>query len=274
MKNKKILIFGKKSFIGNSLYQYLKVRHKVKIKNFNANELKTINNFDYIINCSINKDYVYKKYSRNNDIDFKIIKNIKNINTNFIFLSSRKIYKPKSNIKENSKIDCINNYEKNKLITENEILKFRSTKSIILRISNLIGYKKYNPNKVHFTYIDYLVDRVKRKEIIYNKNEFGDFLDVKTFSKIINMIIKKRVFGIYNVSLGRKVYLKEINKWLLFHLKNKNLLKSITLPQSDKIESFYLNNSKLKKSIKVKIDINYLKKECLKLSKKLFLKKN
>lgn len=274
MQNKRVLIFGKKSFIGNSLYQYLKVRHKVKIKNFNTNELKNINNFDYIINCSINKDYVYKKYSRNNDIDFKIIKNIKNINTNFIFLSSRKIYKPKSNIKEDSKIDCINNYEKNKLITENEILKFRSTKSIILRISNLIGYKKYNPNKVHFTYIDYLVDRVKRKEIIYNKNEFGDFLDVKTFSKIINMIIKKRVFGIYNVSLGRKVYLKEINKWLLFHLKNKNLLKSITLPQSDKIESFYLNNSKLKKSIKVKIDINYLKKECLKLSKKLFLKKN
>ena len=73
---------------------------------------------------------------------------------------------------------------------------------------------------------------------------------------------------------AEKVYLKEINKWLLFHLKNKNLLKSITLPQSDKIDSFYLNNSKLKKRIKIKININYLKKECLKLSKKLFLKKN
>ena len=35
-------------------------------------------------------------------------------------------------------------------------------------------------------------------------------------------------------------------------------------------ESFYLNNSKLKKKINFKISIKDLKKECFRLSKKLF----
>ena len=52
------------------------------------------------------------------------------------------------------------------------------------------------------------------------------------------------------------------------------LLLILSWGKDDKIKSFYLNNSKLKKRIKIKIDINHLKKECLKLSKKLFLKKN
>ena len=110
---KKILIFGKNSFIGTNLYTFLKNKHIVKIKSFNSKSLKNLNKFDYIINCSINKNYVKKVYSINNDIDLKIIKKL-NKDTNFIFFSSRKIYKPKANIYENSKIKCSNNYEKNK----------------------------------------------------------------------------------------------------------------------------------------------------------------
>ena len=270
LKNKKILIFGKNSFIGSNLYSYLKNKHNVKLKNFNTNELKKIDNFDYIINCCTNRNYVYKKYSKNNDIDLKIVSNIKKTDTNYIFLSSRKIYKAKSNISETSKIRCINNYEKNKLITEKKIFNLKKEKSIILRISNLIGFKKHNPNKIHFTYVDYLVDKINRKEIIDNKNEFRDFLDITTFSKIIETIIRKKIYGIYNVSVGKKVYLRDINRWLLFYFKKKDELKVVTLSKIEKTNSFYLNNSKLKKKTGIKIGINNLKKECLKLSKKLF----
>ena len=43
----------------------------------------------------------------------------------FIFLSSRKVYKSKENIKENDRLNPLSNYSKNKLITEN-LLKKRS----------------------------------------------------------------------------------------------------------------------------------------------------
>ena len=266
---KKILIFGKNSFIGTNLYTFLKNKHIVKIKSFNLESLKSLNKFDYIINCSINKKYVNDVYSINNDIDLKIVKNL-NKNTNFIFFSSRKVYKPKANIYENSKISCSNNYERNKYITEKKIFKIKGNKNIILRISNLIGIKKYNPRKIHNTYLDYLISKIKKGQLILNQNEFKDFLDINTFSKIINSIIKKKVFGTFNVSMGKKVYLRELNNWLLNSIKNKKKYKIIKLKKNKKNQSFYLNNSKLKKKIDVNINMIQLKKECIKLSKKLF----
>ncbi len=266
---KKILIFGKNSFIGSNLYTFLKNKHFVKIKSFNSKSLKKLNNFDYIINCAINKNYINKIYSKNNDFDLKIVKNLSQ-NTNFIFLSSRKIYKPAPNIYERSKINCLNNYEKNKYLTEKKIIRIKKSKSIILRISNIIGFKKYNPRRSHHTYLDYLISKVKRGELILNQNEFKDFLDINTFSKIIDLIIKKEVFGIYNVSMGKKVYLRDLNNWLLESNKNKKKLKIIKLKNNEKNQSFYLNNSKLKKKIGLNINITQLRKECIKLSKKLF----
>ena len=266
---KKILIFGKNSFIGSNLYTFLRNKHFVKIESFNLKSLKKLNKFDYIINCAINKKYINEIYSKNNDFDFKIVKSL-NENTNFIFLSSRKIYKPKANIYEVSKINCLNNYEKNKYITEKKIFSVKKNKSIILRISNIIGFKKYNPRRSHHTYLDYLIGKIRKGELILNHNEFKDFLDINTFSKIIDAIIKKKVFGIYNVSMGKKVYLRELNNWLLSSNKNKKKLKIIKLKNKEKNQSFYLNNSKLKKKINLKININQLQKECIKLSKKLF----
>jgi len=81
---------------------------------------------------------------------------------------------------------------------------------------------------------------------------------------------KKKVFGIYNISMGKRVYLKDLNNWLLTSNKNKKKLKIIKLKNNEKNQSFYLNNSKLKKKIDLKININQLRKECIKLSKKLF----
>ena len=125
-------------------------------------------------------------------------------------------------------------------------------------------------NYNHYTYLDYLISKVEKGELILNKNEFKDFLDINTFSKIINSIIKKRVFGTFNVSMGKKVYLKELNSWLLNSIKNKKKYKIIKLKNNEKNQSFYLNNSKLKKKIDIKINTIQLKKECIKLSKKLF----
>ena len=70
--------------------------------------------------------------------------------------------------------------------------------------------------------------------------------------------------------MGKRVYLKDLNNWLLTSNKNKKKLKIIKLKNNEKNQSFYLNNSKIKKKIDLKININQLRKECIKLSKKLF----
>jgi len=269
VKKKKILIIGKNSFIGSNLHILLKKKYLINILSFKNLILKEVNKYDYIINCSINIKYINYKYNEKNDFDLKIIKQIKESKTKFIFLSTRKVYHPISNIKENSRIKCTNHYEKNKYITEKKIMKFHKKNSVILRVSNLIGFKRNNLRKIHLTYQDHLLRMIKKGIIIENKKKFKDFLDINNFSKIIHLIIKNKIFGIYNVSIGEKIYLNEINHWLLYYYKNKKKLKIIR-PNLKKNDSFFLNNSKLLKRINIKLNKEILKKECLKLSKKLF----
>lgn len=266
---KKILIVGKRGFLGKNLHKHLNRKFKSKIiyfKEINKFE-KEINNFNYVINTSINKNYIYKRYLKKYDNDFKISKLISSKETTYVFLSSRKVYKEKANIKEDSKLLPKTHYSKNKLITERNLKKKFGKKLLILRISNIVGYKKDLKNHLHETFIDYFYKYAKKGIIFDNFKKFKDFISVQKFCQLIEMTIKKNLHGTFNLSIGRKVYLNDIVGWL--NRFNKKKIKVVKLKEY-KEGSFYLNNSKLMKKIKIKNTLNELRSDCLNLSKKLF----
>ena len=57
-------------------------------------------------------------------------------------------------------------------------------------------------------------------------------------------------------------------KWLNYY--NKKKIAKFSSNNSFKKDNFTLNNKKLKNEIKIKINLSELKKECIKLSKKMF----
>ena len=71
---KKILLIGKRGFLGNSLNKFL--RKKFSLRFISFIEVKKISksliNYDYIINTSINKNYINKKYNKKYDNDLQI----------------------------------------------------------------------------------------------------------------------------------------------------------------------------------------------------------
>ena len=81
------------------------------------------------------------------------------------------------------------------------------------------------------------------------------------------MIIHKDLRGIYNVSIGKKVFLNDLIKWL--NNFNKKKFKIIDYNKTSS-GNFYLNNRKLMSKIKITNDLESLKKDSLNLSKKLF----
>ena len=118
---RKILIIGKRSFIAQNIYNYLNnffFIQKISYSEFLRFSLKKIKVFNYIINCSIKKEYLSNKYYSKNDNDFHIANKIINIFVKMIFLSTRKVYKLGNNLNEKSKLQPKCNYSKNKLITE------------------------------------------------------------------------------------------------------------------------------------------------------------
>lgn len=264
---KKILIVGKRGFIGNNLSKYLKKFFTVTLESFEStNRLKSkINNFDYVINTSINKKYIEKRYNHKFDNDLKISSLIKNNKTVYIFLSSRAVYKAKANIKENSKILPKSNYAKNKFITENKLEKKLNKNLIILRISNVIGDKS-NIRKLHNTFIDIFFDNIKKGFILDNKNYYKDFISIDKFCEIVKKIIQRNLKGIFNVSIGKKVLINDVLNWLNFYNLKKVKLKN----NKSKVDCFYLNNNKLMSKIRINNSVLELKKYCLKISKKSF----
>ena len=272
---KKILIIGKKSFIGINLQRFF-IKKKIRassisfenfIKNYNSYDKK----FDFIINCTSNKSFIRNKYQNKNDNDLIIAKKILNSETKLVIISTRKVYEPKFNIKENDKKKPTCNYSINKLTSEQLVKKILINRSLILRVSNIIGLPNRSKRKLHETFVDIFFNKAKLGFIYDNKKIYKDFISIKKFNEIIFQLIKKDSTGVYNVSLGKKIYLNQIIKWLNFY-NNKQL--SLIKPQkSFNNDNFTLNNKKLMNKIDVKININDLKNECLIISKKIFLKK-
>ena len=120
MKNK-IIVIGKKSFLGSNLSSYLKKKNLIislDYKSFVKKKVSFIKNFNFIINCTSNHSYVENKYLKKNDFDLIIANKIKKLNIKMIMLSSRKVYKKGTNLKESSTLRPKSNYSKNKLRTE------------------------------------------------------------------------------------------------------------------------------------------------------------
>ena len=75
---KNILIIGKRSFIGSNFYNFIR-KKKLKAKSINIESFKkssiiSLSKFDILISCSINKNYVNKKYKSKNDYDLLVAK--------------------------------------------------------------------------------------------------------------------------------------------------------------------------------------------------------
>jgi len=73
--------------------------------------------------------------------------------------------------------------------------------------------------------------------------------------------------GIYNVSIGQKVYLNEIINWL--NKFNKKKLKTIIILKKNN-DSFFLNNKKLMSKIRIKNSLKSLKQYCNQISRNKF----
>ena len=265
---KKILIIGKRGFIGKNLNKFLKTKHNVKLISFKkALNFKQIDKYNFVINSSINRDYIKKKYNKNFDNDLKIAERVNNKKAIYVFLSSRKVYKAKANVNEKSKLSPKSNYAKNKTMTEKILYEKFKNNLIILRISNIIGDKSKFSKNLHKTFVDIFYEKAKKGIIYNNKQNYKDFISIQKFCEIINMIIRKNLRGIYNISIGRKVFLNDVVKWLNHFNKNKfKIINYNKYPTGN----FYLNNRKLMAKIKISNNIESLKKDCLNLSKRLF----
>jgi len=250
MTIKRIAISGSNGYLASNFIKYLK-KKKIKTLKF-SNSIKNRNYYYVNKNYSLLKKYIkkfinvdfffhfaylnnqyeaelnYNQYVRKN---LKIIKNIIEIlpsSVTFVFISSVSVYgSSKKRFSEISALTPLSNYDKCKIICEKFIKKHMNIKKrnyIILRISNVYGYHKYN----QFTrrgIIGYLLENILSNNNINletSGNHLRDYLHISDFVLALFKLTKiSNKFNIYNVVSEKSYTLKYIIK-LIINLLKKN----------------------------------------------------
>lgn len=256
---------GKYINLPNSMLTY----NKKKIKNgykLNAN-FKLFKNlydeykFKKIILLAgvtdIDKCKLNFKEAKKINVDFpkKIINYIKNKDTKLIFFSTDQIYGNNNNASENSKLNPLNIYSKQKIIIENQIKK-KIKNYLILRLSRVVLEKDIKDD-----FISRFVDSVKKsKPILACDDYYFNFIFSSYFSQCFSFLLKNNIKGTVNLAGSKSFSFFEI-----FYLLKKKLvsigfdsskIKLIKIKVDDlnfketRAKSIYLNTKKISKLFK------------------------
>jgi dTDP-4-dehydrorhamnose reductase len=259
----KTLIVGKNSFIGKSAYSNINNAEKISYQDIDKINLK---DYNVILNCSIMDVYKNDVYSEDNDVDIKLARLAEKSGIHYIMISTRKVYgisNSVANYNERSDLNPSDRYSENKLITEFKIKEMMDSYTI-LRPSNVFGYEPRRKSFMGFC-MNQLIDSNK---IVYDisANTIRDFIDVDTFTKVVNQICQVKAKGLYNVGSNIGLSVGDVSKYLIKGYGSGNLIAD-----SEKLfDQFILDNTKIKSELGINIDIVDFEKIIVDLGSKLY----
>lgn len=247
MKKINLAITGSYGFIGSSfikkykkIYNIYKIKSDINVISDIKDECKKINKIDFFLHFAgvgREKSKNFKKVYNTNFLAVRnIIKEIKF--DHFIFSSSSHVYKFSKNLlHEESKLKPETYYGMSKLKAEKYIIK-NLKNFTILRIFNIYGKNQ----RKGFIFKD-IEENIKLGKKLKLQNEIRDFVHINEVIRSINFVIKKKINGIFNISIGKPVSFKELSKKIAKKLKKKHNLNFVS--SNRKIVG---SNQKLKKT--------------------------
>ena len=232
-----------------------------------------------------------KKYYVNNYQKAKVFFDccIENNINKFIFSSTAGVYGNRNKkVNENDKLQPMSPYPKSKLKLEKYLIKKKDkVRCVILRYFNVAGSDKklrcgFNIRKGYNLILNLCAASLKNKTFIINGDDYKttdgttirDYIHVEDLAQIhlliANLILKKKMFKIFNCGYGYGFSVKEILQKFILISKSKINFKIGKRRDSDIVISI-ANSQKLVKEIKWKPkynNLNYLLKSSLNWYKK------
>lgn len=269
---KKILILGSSGKLGKTLYKKIYKKFKVihsglKKRNIDLNNFDKLQKFvkstnpNIIINCAAitDVDLCEKKKKLSKKINTYLLKNIfiikkKNkLNFKFIQISTDQIYNNSNNLKstEKSKVYCFNEYSKQKYEAEKICTK---NNAIILRCNFFCNYKG--------NLFNWVLKSASKKKVFYlfkdiYFNPLNIFTLCKYIEKVINLIDKKNITGIFNIGshdiINKSNFCMHIIKKIKFKNYNYKIVDSNKFFKTKRPKNMSMNVNKFEKTFKLKL---------------------
>ncbi len=199
--SKKILIIGKNSYLANGISEYFPSASFISHKEIGSSS-DLIKNADLILNFSIQPEFSKEILKKEDIIDYQICNTIKDTETKFIFISSRKVYGSNSELNyysENDELNPMDFYSENKILTEKCLTDLIGDKLTVLRVSNIIGEPIFRNNyNIFMGWISQSMS--KNGKLMINKNPYAvkDFITKKYFHSGLKLLSQKQLPGVLN----------------------------------------------------------------------------
>lgn len=245
----KILIVGKNSFIAKYFINFIQFE-KYCITAISHNDVYNFNffnDFTHIINFSYDNNLILNSDNIKNSVDYHICNKINSFNTNYIFISSRKVYDLNFQFLANENtIRAVHDmYSNNKIIIEDYLFKIKHCKVLILRPSNIIGFEYY---KERYRFASFLINNLIMNgniQLNCSPDTKKDIIPINNFCIILNDLIKNDVTGVYNIGSGSSFSLTEICLAIIKGYGSGSLISY----NNSIIDEFELDSTKLYKLI-------------------------
>lgn len=273
----KIFIAGGTGFLGRNLSNFLKKKNNTLIgsnknKGLKLNlcfkkNLKKIEKFnpEIIINCvaisNVDRCEKNKKlaFKTNVTVTKNLVQLSKKLNCKFIQISTDHLYNSRQ-IKNTEKIHKIENfYAFTKRASEKEAVKYK--KSLIIR-TNFFGTSKKNNGNINWFF-----EKIKKRQLIKLLNDvYFSPLFILTFCNILQKLLKKNIYGIFNVGaidqISKEKFFLMIAKKLKLKIKYQSLKLNDFVKSSKFVKRPRLMAMNVKKFQKeLKINLPTIKKE-------------
>ncbi len=247
---KLILIFGSTGLLGSQLSSYFNENYRVVTAGFKqkncdlnldiTNKKETFNAItkvkpNIIINCVAYTEVDKSNINLNIAFDknvisvFNIVDALRRIKKkiHLIHISTDQVYNNKSTLKKNeeNEINLINNYGLTKYMGEKQIVNYNLATTLR---TNFFGNSLKNSRNSYSDWIK--INLIKKKFLKIPNNIYFNPIHMSYLSKIIDEIIKYKVFGTFNVGskngISKYKFVKLVAKQLKLNLNQVRKFKS------------------------------------------------
>ncbi len=270
--DKKLLVIGKNSFLARRFLQLtLLNKQLITLSHHEFEDFCNYENITTILNFAIHPNYFTSSYNETNDFELKVAKMAAKKKIHYIMISSRMVYQPTSPgtlLTEESSLQPVTTYGKNKLITEKHLQELLGNQLTILRLANILGYEPFSKLEAHKSFIPTLVENlISLGKIIYDVNPFvkRDFITDICFIKILDLIINNVILGTYNIGSGIPLEIGRIALWVMEGYGSGELI--INSPRM--YDEFVFDIAKLKSIFHQTNTIKDIRNYCINLGKDL-----
>jgi dTDP-4-dehydrorhamnose reductase len=265
LASQKILLVGDTSMLGKAVTA--ETRNGFSLDAISHRQIADVDfsAYDTVVNMAYDPRYMQAAYDPELDFDRKVATLAARSAAHFVMMSTRKVYGPvgKEPVPETAPTEPIDNYGRNKLRTESEILGLLGRRCTILRLSNAFWLE---PGR--HTFFGVALENLRRKKrIVLDVNPFvrKDFFPLPEYAAAIVSVVRKKPSGIFNLGYGSATEVGRIAMWLIEGYAEGELLVTST----EERDGFLLDNSKLYGVVDVPKPSRSIRNYCVEIGKRL-----